>query len=165
MEEAVGIGLNLGCGKVRWPGWINVDFANADVNCDIRKLHFADGFADVIAVIHGVEHFYTWELSDLLSEWRRVLKTDGKLILELPCMDKIFNVIAQCVKHELVLPKMYWNALWGDQSYQRESMCHKTGYFEAGLIEQVKKAGFKQVTSTPPRYHFPVRDMRIEATK
>jgi predicted SAM-dependent methyltransferase len=69
----------------------------ADIQCDLRKLELATDSADAVAAIHVLEHFYEWEVYDLLTEWKRVLKPGGKMILELPCMDKVFAYVHNCV--------------------------------------------------------------------
>ena len=80
--------LNLGCGDKILPGYVNVDVASEragkqpDVICDVRKLDkFDTGHADEILAVHVVEHFWRWEVVDILKEWVRVLKPGGKMIL------------------------------------------------------------------------------------
>lgn len=166
MESPVGVGLHLGCGKLRWPQWANIDFDQGDISCDIRSLPFPDNYADAICAIHVIEHFHSWEVPGILAEWRRVLRPQGTLVLELPCMNKVFQYIAAYVQYgEEVFAGMFWNSLWGDQKYKDPLMCHKYGWTVEGLSKQLLAAGFSCVTSTPPRYHFAVRDMRLEAIK
>lgn len=83
--------LNLGCGDKILEGYTNVDVASEragilpDIVCDIRNLDkFSDNFADEILAVHVVEHFWRWEVADILREWVRVLKPGGKMILECP---------------------------------------------------------------------------------
>ena len=78
-------------------GYINVDLVEdrsgvkPDVNCDLRNLSvFESDYADEILSVHVVEHFWRWEVEQVLSEWVRVLKPGGKLILECP------NLISAC---------------------------------------------------------------------
>ena len=73
--------LNLGCGDKILPGYVNVDVVEAragmkpDVVCDLRNLSpFASDSADEILSVHVVEHFWRWEVADILREWVRVLK-------------------------------------------------------------------------------------------
>ena len=91
------IKLNLGCGDKLLEGYINVDLVEdrsgvkPDVNCDLRNLSvFESDYADEILSVHVVEHFWRWEVEQVLSEWVRVLKPGGKLILECP------NLISAC---------------------------------------------------------------------
>lgn len=138
----------------------------ADVQADLKDLPFDDGYADRIAAIHVVEHFYRWEVEQVLKEWLRVLKPGGQLIIELPCMDKVFDYIAQCYQSKTPLsPTFSWFPLWGDPKYGDAAMCHKWGYSVAMIIEVLQKAGFENVKYSKAVYHFPDRDMRITAYK
>lgn len=102
----------------------------------------------------------------ILKEWLRVLKPGAPMILELPCMDKVFRYIAAAMARKeplhgnfSVLP------LWGDPRMKSVEMCHKWGYFFMSLREELVKAGFIDVKYEKPRYHFPNRDMRATARK
>src|SRR5687767_12241110 len=77
--------LNLGCGDKILPGYINVDVVESrggfkpDVICDLHRLTpFEDTSVDEILSVHVVEHFWRWEVLDVLREWVRVLKPGGK---------------------------------------------------------------------------------------
>jgi len=85
------IKLNLGCGDKILVDYINVDVAQErsgkqpDVICDVRNLNkFSNDYADEILAVHVIEHFWRWEVVSILKEWVRVLKPNGKLILECP---------------------------------------------------------------------------------
>jgi predicted SAM-dependent methyltransferase len=136
------------------------------VHCDLKELRLPDECADVAISIHVVEHFYAWEVVSILKEWHRVLKPGAKLILELPCMDKVLNYILQCANKGIEAPtKMIWNALWGDPKYKSVPMTHKWGYTKKMIQEVMELAGFKDIVFEEPRYHFPIRDMRVVGTK
>lgn len=165
-ERPAGVGLNLGCGKIRWEGWIGVDVAGGDLRCDIRELSLPNDHADVAIAVHVLEHFHAWEVQDLLCEWRRVLKPGGKLILELPSMDKVLNHIFQCMQQKLeISPTMSWHVFWGDPKYRDPFMVHKWGYTKQSLKQTLEAAGFRDVTFEKPRYHFEMRDMRAVVWK
>lgn len=166
--------LNLGSGDISWSGWINVDShgdgwkgtKKPDLVSDITKLPYPDNHADAIAAIHVIEHFYQWEVQEVLEEWKRVLKPGGKLILELPCMDKVFRLITDTLDRKLPLSATFSTfPLWGDPRFRDVAMCHKWGYFYGTLKAELIKAGFVNPTGEKPRYHFPNRDMRIVSTK
>lgn len=116
--------------------------------------------------MHVLEHFWPWEVADVLLEWKRVLKPGGVLILELPNMTKVFgHIVARLRKGEQPSPSFSWLPLWGDPSYKREEMMHKWGYFEGDMMQILGEAGFTDIRQTEAKYHFPIRDMRFEATK
>lgn len=155
-----GVSLNIGAGRCVWPGWIN------DTSSDFRHLPYGDGTIDRIAGIHVLEHVYEWEAKPMLTEWKRTLKPGGQLILELPCMDKVFYYLARVFeKQESMAGFMSWFALWGDPRHQESAMCHKWGYTKQMLIDLLTAVGFEQITIKQPNYHFPMRDMRVECLK
>ena len=170
MEEPLGegeIALNLGCGLIRWPGWVNVDLhGDPDVRSDLRELDFPSNHADRIAAIHVFEHFYRWEVQAMLVEWKRVLKPGGRLVLEMPDLTRILgHIIARLNKNQAPAAFMSWNALWGDPREKNPAMCHRWAYTEFDVYGELERAGFVDVFRTEARYHFPIRDMRIEAFK
>lgn len=124
------------------------------------------GTADAVASIHVLEHFYRWEAEPILLEWQRILKPGGKLILELPCMDKVLGYITYCTTHgESLQEFMTLHAFFGDPKYQSPEMCHKWGWFAFKLQEVLETIGFREIQMLDPRYHFPFRDMRWECVK
>jgi ubiquinone/menaquinone biosynthesis C-methylase UbiE len=162
------VALHLGSGRHVWTGWCNIDGFNAaaDVQADLRKLPFPDSHADRAVAVHVFEHFYQWEVADLLLEWKRVLRPGGRLVLELPCMDKVFGYIVHRLnKGAAPSPMMSWLPLWGDPKYKDPAMSHKWGYFNEDMRRLLTAAGFEQLSNPEARYHFPIRDMRWEAVK
>lgn len=106
VEEGSLKGLDIGCGpsKITLPGCgeiIRVDIDERwkpDYRCDVRQLPFANKEFDVVHSSHVLEHFYQSETLALLTEWTRVLKSDGIFILNLPNIDwaiENFNATAQ----------------------------------------------------------------------
>lgn len=155
-----GLSLNVGAGRCVWPGWIN------DAKSDFRHLPYGDRTLDRIAGIHVLEHVYEWEAAPMLTEWKRTLKPGGMLILELPCMDKVIHYMTLALqKGEPLAGFMSWWALWGDPKHHDPSMCHKWGYTKQMVTDLLRSVGFEAITLKEPQYHFPIRDMRIEAYK
>lgn len=133
---------------------------------DITRLPYPDNHADAIAAIHVIEHFYRWEVDAIVIDWKRVLKPGGRLILELPSMEKVFNYIANALDRRLPMSATFsFLPLWGDPKFKDVSMMHKWGYFFPMLRELLVKNGFENVASEKPRYHFAQRDMRVTAVK
>ena len=160
------IRLNLGCGKRLKEGFINVDLPGnwsgqkPDVETDLRDLPFEDNYADEAMAIHVLEHFYLWEVHDILDEWVRVLKPGGRLIIEVPCLDKVVDFLRRGE------PNLRYTLfpLYGDPSYQSEAMCHRWCYSQA-LLKQFMEAHLESVEVQPAKYHFPERDMRVVGVK
>lgn len=154
--------LNLGCGKKRWPGFVNIDLRDSDMNCDIRDLPYSEAEADEIHAIHVCEHFFITEILTILKEWRRVLKDGGKLHVELPCWDKVRQHIANGGPENMTR----W-ALYGDPRTHKDGVpaLHKYCYSQGEFARLLKAAGFAEVIIETPQFHVPSRDMRLVATK
>jgi predicted SAM-dependent methyltransferase len=76
--------LHLGCGRIRLPGYINVDIqpgAAVDKVADLRALPWPDSSVDMVYSCAAIEHFGRREWIDVLKEWARVLKPGGLLRL------------------------------------------------------------------------------------
>ena len=69
------------------------------------------------------------------------------------------------VGKELLLLHVYRKKGLIDPKHKHEAMCHKWGWFTKPLVEMVESIGMRDVQVVPARYHFPFRDMRIEAIK
>lgn len=162
--------LNLGCGNKNIPGYINVDLVDErnkvkpDVICDIRDLkeHFDDGVADEVMAIHVLEHFYAWEVHNILLEWKRVLKPGGKIIIEVPdIMKAIFHLMTMPSE-----PRLSMWALYGNPGERDPLMCHKWGYTAESLGAELHLAGFENIVRAPAQFKLKdLRDTRVEAIK
>lgn len=161
-----GVSLHLGAGHCTWPAWINVDSQGTEVSADLMKLPFANEYADRVAAIHVLEHFYLWEAADMLREWKRVMKPGAQLILELPCMDKVLNYITRCIGEGVPLNMSFsWWALWGDPKHKSPAMCHRWGWTLDSVEKLLASVGFTNIQQETPRYHFKERDMRVTCHK
>lgn len=154
--------IHLGSGCHYWPGFVNVDFdERADVVQDVMSLSsWEDGTVDEIHAIHLFEHLDRMHAENILREWARPLKTGGKLVLELPCLEKISKMVVDGVR-SIGLTTF---GIFGDIRLNNPHMLHKWCYTSEELKDLMEKAGFN-VTVKDPAYHVEQRDMRLEGVK
>jgi len=168
--------LNLGCGDKILPGYTNVDVAPAragmkpDVICDLHQLApFANDSADEILSVHVVEHFWRWEVVDVLREWVRVLKPGAPMILECP------NLLSACEQF-LADPdrfsgpgpegqKTMW-VFYGDPRWHDPLMVHRWGYTPRSLAGVMAEAGLIDLRQEAAQFKLrEPRDMRMVGIK
>lgn len=85
---------NLGSGNEYFESnenieWVNIDMQTNDGRVDVladvsQKLPFNDGEFDIMVASHILEHIEMSIVSDVIKEWMRCLKKDGKLYLSVP---------------------------------------------------------------------------------
>lgn len=168
--------LNVGCGKRILEGWTNCDIErdpeagrDPDILCDARSIPLPDGCADVLMAIHLFEHLYRWDVDAALTEWSRLLKSGGTLILEMPdlvkCCENYLSGRKRGGKDPDQLAR--WG-IYGDPRTGNPFMNHRWGYSPEELISILESHGFKKAKHLPTEFH-PAgrshRDMRIEAIK
>jgi ubiquinone/menaquinone biosynthesis C-methylase UbiE len=170
------IKLNLGCGDKILKGYINVDIVSArsgnqpDIICDIKNLNiFKDNYCDEILCIHIVEHFWRWEIIDVMREWIRVLKTGRKLIIECPNLlsacKELVNDPINASSHGKYGQKTMW-VLYGDPSWKDPFMMHKWGYTPQSLAQLMHECGLKNIQQEKAQFKLKEpRDMRITGIK
>jgi predicted SAM-dependent methyltransferase len=161
-EETSGrcLKLNLGCGKRIWKGFENLDDRDG---VDVRHLPYADNEADEIQAIHLLEHLYYWDVADTLKEWLRVLKPGGRLILEMPCFEKVLHF---CMKND-PNPYMTKFALYGGEMAVSKDPrdTHKWCYSVQEMADLLAGAGYVDLAREPALFHQVDRDMRWLAYK
>jgi len=168
----IGLKLNVCCGGRILPDWVNIDVVDTasktpDILADARNIPLPNRCAEEIMCIHGFEHFYRFEVDDLINEWKRLLMIGGTLVLELPnlikCCENILNDYKLAGKH----PDQagLWG-LYGDPRSGNPYMNHRWGWTPQTLSEFLREHGFKKIDEQPTQWH-PIgrhcRDMRITA--
>lgn len=144
--------LHLGSGGLILPGFESVDIRE-DVNPDhvahVSNLPFLDGEADVIYFCHGLEHIPIHAVEMTLAEWRRVLKSGGKLYLSVPDFE-IFTRLYH--NHEWALEEMQF-ALMGGQDYRQNF--HYSLWDHTLLSKKLFAAGFRNIHRYNPKNFLP----------
>lgn len=85
--------INVGCGNVFHPDWVNIDIVSRFpevIEHDLTKgLPFADESVDVCYSSHVLEHLRKNEADFFISECKRALKAGGVLRLTVPDLEVI----------------------------------------------------------------------------
>ncbi len=117
------IKLNLGCGKVKLPGFINIDSEKSckpDLVLDIlrEKLPYKLGSVDEVVLFHTIEHIPKKHHAIILKQIHNVLKPKGRLIISYPEW-------IECAKRWVANHKgqrAFWEkTLYGRQLYPSDS--------------------------------------------
>ncbi len=169
------IRLNLGCGDKILPGYLNVDIAvsrkglKPDLISDLKKLSLPDGYADEILSVHVIEHFYYWEIKEVLREWIRVLKPGGKLVLECPNLQSAAEAFLADPKKTALPGREGQKTMWvfyGDPAWKDPLMCHKWGYTPGSLKKLLHGMGLTDIKREKAVFKMgEPRDMRMTAIK
>lgn len=160
IEDKNPLRLHLGCGNRHLEGYINIDCrktAATDLVCNIRKLPYRDNSTEMIECYHVLEHVPVclmanidsrWgekysSLTALLKEWKRVLKSSGKLIIEVPDFDKMVEeyVNADEDRREELLVYIY-----GGYRFNSIHDLHRWGVNMDRLKYILEKANFRNIT-------------------
>lgn len=165
------IKLNLGCGSKILPGYINVDVkqrgaSQPDIIEDINDLsdHFEPESVDEILSVHVIEHFYPWEVKELLSHWSDLLRPNGKLIIECPDLEKACWYMLDALSNNKEPQAQFtmW-PMYGDPGHKDPLMMHKWGWTPRTLGKLLWEIGFVDIEEKPAQFKMKeVRDMRME---
>ena len=168
--------LNLGCGDKILRGYINVDVVESrsglkpDVICDLHKLTpFEDDSVDEILSVHVVEHFWRWEVVDVLKEWVRVLKPGGVMILECPNLLTAASELLADPESRAGPGCEGQRTMWvfyGDPAWKDPYMIHRWGYTPGSLRDLMTEVGLVNVRQEPAQFKLrEPRDMRMTGQK
>jgi len=150
--------LNIGSASIRFDGFTNLDIRkaeNVDVVCDCRKLPFGDNSIEEIKAHHILEHFATDETCSVLMEWKRVLKPNGIMEVQVPDGEQIYKsyIASQSNEREIrkgfewVAQKMYGcvetNRAWHGKDCWK--YMHKNVFNWESLRRALEEAGFREV--------------------
>ena len=160
--------LNIGCGKVKKPGYLNVD-VDASVSPDVvfslsEPLPFGSDLFERIEAYHVVEHIYPWTALATLKDLWRILKPGGTLAIECPNIEFACASLTRSTDYGWNSQMGMW-AIYGDPNAQNPLQMHKWGYTPLTLSNILHKVGFVGIERESPESHIPQRDFRIVAIK
>ncbi len=159
------IKLNLACGDIIVPDFINIDLYNpkAQIKADVKFLPFKDNSVDYIWASHIIEHFHYFEAFDVLREWYRVLKVGGKLMIETP------NLLSSAKKfvegNEQDRINLYGHFF--AQPWLGPGQVHKFLYTPTQMIWTLERCGYKNIKIVPALRYIGNEDINlgVEAIK
>ena len=134
--------LNLGCGNMILPEFVNVDKYNprADIQADILNLPFEDKSAEKVVLCHVIEHISYKKTIDLLEEVHRVLVDGGAFELAYPEYEKCVEAF---LKNEKGERWRWWiQTLYGTQD--DPGQYHVAPIVTEHLKEQLREVGFNE---------------------
>jgi len=144
------INLNIACGEDYQQAYINCDLypsqaAKVDTIFDVRKIPYDDNTVDTIRAFYIIEHFDFHEGQKVLKEWCRVLKPDGKLIIE--THDFLMTCKAFVESDEVSRLNLYNNFF---ELPWVVGQTHKFLFTETQLMIELQWAGFRQCARIAP---------------
>lgn len=90
-----GLRLHLGCGPIALEGWVGIDagdFSHAHLKAEGFGLaSFGESSASAVYACHCLEHLQDTELTNVLSEVRRVLRPEGLFLVSVPDFDLLMS--------------------------------------------------------------------------
>ncbi len=159
--------LNVGCGFVgqrlhpsfEGAEWrelrLDIDPAvNPDIVCSMIDMQpLASGSIDAIWSSHNLEHLHRHEVPVALSEFLRVLRPGGMLLLTMPDLQKIAELVAAGeLEDEAYLspsgPISPLDMIFGHTAslaHGNLHMAHKTGFTARTLNQLLDDAGFAEI--------------------
>lgn len=154
-----GIRLHLGCGGIKLPGFVNIDHRHTratDFVCNVTKLPHLSNSVELIESYHLIEHISHTKVHAMLREWHRVLKPQGRLVIECPDFDRAIERYRAGEEHCLM-------SIFGLHRFPGD--VHLFGYNFTRLKRLLEECGFGAVERHPTQdYHGP-DGIRAECVK
>tara|TARA_B100001248_G_scaffold11726_1_gene7605 strand:+ start:2748 stop:3401 length:654 start_codon:yes stop_codon:yes gene_type:complete len=153
--------LHLGCGEKSFDNFINIDHRKTiatDYVCDIKSLPFRKNSVETIESYHVIEHLGRHQAKEALINWFKILKNNGKIVIECPDFD-------EAVKEYIDGNESRIDNIFGYQRFDGDIHCF--GYNFERLKNLLELVGFTNIEQKEPTdYHrFEEPCLRVEAIK
>jgi len=132
--------LNVGCGGTRMPGYVGIDFRKTKATDHVTsadRLPYNAQEVDEIFSSHLLEHIE--DINSTFSEWYRVLKPNGKLVIRVPDFEVYCKLFLE--------RKWDWKSTWGLRyifGYQRrKGDVHYSGWWKERFKKELPRHGFR----------------------
>jgi len=112
-----------------------------DIIMEVRKLKFKDNSIDEILSVNLIDHIKKEEFIEALKEWKRVLKSDGTLIIDVDDRQKQAEILTSAETNE----EIEWALRLIYCDHAKEGRTHWWGYTPSYLKEILMREGFKYV--------------------
>jgi len=147
------IKLNLGCGRDKKEGYINIDMVKLyepDIIADVRKLPFEKESVDEIFAQDILEHLGMKDINKSLKSWYQVLKEGGKLTIQTPNIESISKNILnnQDFEYQRMLVLRIFGG-WGNEENH-----HKSIFTPTMINKLLTDVGFEVINL------YPVKDLK-----
>lgn len=140
--------IHLGCGEINSSEFINVDtrfFPHIHHVNDVCELSiFRNEFADLIYASHILEHISMLKLTQVLNEWKRVLRNGGILRIGVPNFETILKMYEDNNQDIDII----WMPLMGGQEYKDNF--HYAVFSKDSLTRLLLECGFSEVREWDP---------------
>jgi glycosyltransferase involved in cell wall biosynthesis len=148
-KDGQGKRLNLGSGGKREEGFINVDLfsgPSVDEVFDLDEIPYLDETISAINSEHSLEHVGWQRVDKALSEWWRVLKPGGILMLKMPDAEDCFKKYLETDPNNKPHRDWYKYTVWGIQRSQAgepdEGQYHRCGFSQQEMNDKLEQLGF-----------------------
>lgn len=173
IEEGKPVKFDMGCGQDAFEGYIRVDknWPGVDIQIDVVEFTAPENCADEIQALHLIEHIPYFYVDGLLERWYKILKPGGKLVIEMPDCESLFEAFGSRTSEK----ERFWINMCvfgaaadysGPEHYEKGTASpHLWGYWPDDMRQRLEKAGFTQIEELPVKGNHPGINFRMEATK
>jgi len=154
--------LNVGSGRRYELGYCNIDLFEdilADKQMSAINLSFPDNSCEEVKAIHVIEHMDFFKSLYALSEFFRVLQSNGVLIIETPDIEKAFQ---SYLKGDYEQQKEILGWIFG---IPHEGLQHMLCYPSKMLTEMLTKVGFNDIQEKRFYNNESIPTLRIQCKK
>jgi hypothetical protein len=138
-----GLRLNLGCGHLTLPDFINVDareLPGVDIIGDVTNLQLPDDSVLEMYAAHLLEHFPQEQMQrTILPHWKKLLRRDATLRVVVPDAEAMLSALM----HDKMSYEDFREVTFGAQDYAGDF--HFNMFTPASLTKLLSDGGFSEV--------------------